>query len=348
MSNLIKMNGIPTFKSSKGFRYPQFWEFYKAHDRMHWTADEINLSQDLQDFNKASIEEKEFITNVMRLFTQNEVQVGYGYASMLRIFKPIEVHAMLANFNAREYTHIENYSLFTETIGLPNSIYSEFLDIPVMAQKAEYLEKAKVKKYEDYKAMGLSNIELDKVYRCDIARMLGVYAGGTENVSLMAQFAALLKYQFEGKYPGLCAIVEFSIKEETMHGVGNSALFREFIGENPDIWTDELKFDIYEGIREIVAYETALVDYLNPPHMTNESLKRYIEYRGDIALKELGMKQNWGTSINPLPYMDDVVGVQLTDFFSGSVTEYSKTVEGNWGEIDYARWQDTEVIDARD
>lgn len=339
MSNLIHMNGIPTFKSSKGFRYPQFWEYYLKHDRMHWTASEINMSQDIQDFARASAEEREFITSVMRLFTQNEVIVGTGYATMLRIFKPMEVQAMLSNFMAREYTHIENYSLFTETIGLGNEIYSEFLSIPVMSTKTEYLDKAKVKKFEEYKAMNLSNSELDRVYRSDIAAMLATYAGGAENISLMAQFAALLKFQFQGKYPGLCTIVEYSIREETLHGIGNSHLFRTFISENPDIWNDELKFRIYEAIRETVSYEHALIDYLNPPHMSNADLKRYVEYRGDIALKELGMKPNWATTVNPLPYMDDVVGVQLTDFFSGSVTEYTKTISGSWDQIDYTHWR---------
>lgn len=338
MSNLIHLNGIPTFKGANGFRYPEFWEFYKQHDRMHWTSETINLSKDVADFARASEEEKVFITNVMKLFTQNEVVVGTGYATMLRVFKPMEVQAMLSNFMAREYTHIENYSLFTETIGLSNSIYSDFLDIPVMATKTEYLDKAKVKKYEDYKIMNLSNSDLDRVYRSDIAAMVATYAGGAENISLMAQFAALLKYQFEGKYPGLCAIVEYSIKEETVHGIGNSALFRKFISENTDIWNDELKYRIYEAIRETVAYEHALIDYLNPPHISNESLKRYVEYRGDIALKELGMKPNWNTTINPLPYMDDVVGTILTDFFSGSVTEYSKQVQGSWDLIDYTAW----------
>lgn len=339
MSNLLHMNGIPTFKSKSGFRYPQFWDYYMRHDRMHWTASQINLTKDIQDFQQASKEEKEFITNVMRLFTQNEVLVGTGYATMLRIFKPMEVQAMLSNFMAREYTHIENYSLFTETIGLGNEVYSEFLSIPVMSTKTEYLDKAKVKKFEEYKAMHLSNVELDKTYRSDVAAMLATYAGGAENISLMAQFAALLKYQFEGKYPGLCSIVEYSIKEETVHGIGNSHLFRTFISENQDIWNDELKFKIYEAIRETVAYEHALIDYLNPPHMPNSDLKAYVEYRADIALKELGMKENYGRRINPLGYMDDVVGTILTDFFSGSVTEYTKAVQGSWDQIDYSNWR---------
>lgn len=305
-----------------------------------WTADEINLGPDIQDYSKASEDERDYIRKVMQTFTGNEVTVGYGYATMLRIFKPNEVVAMLSNFMAREFTHQENYSLFTETIGLPDSIYSDFLDVPVMATKMEYLEKAKVRKYEDYKATGLTDAQVDREFRRAVARMVAVYAGGTELVSLYAQFAALLSYQFDNKYPGLCQIVEFSIREEAMHGKGNCELFRTYISENPDIWDDALKYDIYEAFREIVAYEHALIEYLNPPHMPNESLKRYVEYCADNALKELGMKANYDIPKNPLPFMDDVVGVILTDFFSGTVTSYTKEVEGSWGDITFDHWKD--------
>lgn len=338
MSNLLKVNGIPTFKGTKGFRYPEFWELYKALDRMHWTADEINMSTDIQDRAKAEPHEVHTIEGTMKLFTQHEVQVGYGYSKLLNIFKPNEVQAWLSRAQASEFTHQESYSLFTETIGLENKVYQEFLDIPVMAQKTQYLEKAKVKKYEDYKHLGLSDIDLDFQYRSDVARMLAVYGGGTELVTLMGQFAMLLAYQFQNKYNGLCQLVEYSIKDEQLHGKGNCLLFRTFIEENPDIWTDSLKFDIYEGFREIVAYESAVIDYLNPQHISADDLKQYIKYCADNALNELGMKKNWNITKNPLPFMDDVVGVTLTDFFSGSVTEYSKEVEGNWGDITYTHW----------
>jgi ribonucleoside-diphosphate reductase beta chain len=341
--SLLKTRGLPLFKTEKGFGYPEFWEFYMQHDRMHWTSDEINLSQDVIDFAKASEAERTYITRVMQLFTQNEVMVAnVGYTTMLRIFKPNEVLAMLSNFMAREFTHEENYSLFTETIGLPNSVYTDFLDIPIMQTKTEYLDKAKVRKYEDYKADGLSNVEVDRAYRKGVARMLAVYAGGTEGVSLMSQFACLLQFQFQGKYPGLCDIVTFSIREEALHCVGNSALFRRFIEENPDIWDDSLKFDIYEAMREIVAYEFALIDYLQAPHMESDDLKRYVEFCADNALKELGMKPNWNTTVNPLPYMDDALGEILVDFFNGTVSSYSKAVEGDWGDIDYSQYVATD------
>lgn len=336
--SLIKTRGLPVFKDSGGFKYPQFWDFYIKHDRMHWTADNINLAKDIQDYKEAPDEEKRFIENLMRLFTQNEVEVENGYAALLRIFKPVEVQAMLSSFMAREFTHIENYSLFTETIGLPSSIYTDFLDIPVMSTKTEYVDKARVKKMEDYKAMGLSDADMNREYRKDIARMLAVYGGFTEGVSLYAQFAALLKFQFSSKYPGLSDINIYSIKEEYMHHVGNAALFRTFIEENQDIWDDALKYDIYEAAREIVSYEHALIDYLNPPHMSKNELKRYVEYCADNALLELGMKTNWGIKKNPLPYMDDILGTVQTDFFSGRVTEYTKQIQGNWSDIKFNNW----------
>ena len=124
-----------------------------------------------------------------------------------------------------------------------------------------------------------------------------------------------------------------------MHLKGNAHLFREFIQENLDIWDDALKFDIYQAFREIVAYEHYLIDYLNPPHMPNESLKRYVEYCADNALLELGMKPNWNIPKNPLEYMDDVVGTVLTDFFSGSVTAYTKSVVGEWDSVKYDHWE---------
>lgn len=336
--SLIKQPAISPFKSESGFRYPQFWDYFKSHDRLHWVAEEINLSKDIQDFNNASPEEQAYIKGVLRLFTQNEIEVGKGYSTLLRIFKPVEVQAMLANFMAREYTHIENYSLFTETIGLPDSFYSEFLDIPVMSTKTEYVDKAKVKKFEDYKSMGLSDAETHREFRRDIARMLGVYGGFTEGVSLYAQFAGLLKFQFENKYPGLSDINLFSIKEEALHNKGNSALFRTFISENQDIWDDTLKYEIYEAAREVVSYEHALIDYLNPPHMSKDDLKRYVEYCADNALKELGMKANWNIPSNPLPYMDDAVGSIQADFFATRVTDYTKQLQGSWDLIDYTQW----------
>jgi len=315
--------------------YSWAYDYWKTHEKMHWTEEEVSLAEDVKDFNKAGPEEVEFITNILRLFTQNDLMVGQGYDVMLRIFKPTEVQMMLRTFANRENTHISAYALLTETLGFGDEIYSEFLEIPLMEGKTEYIDKAKVKKFEDYKSEGMSNAEVDNQFRRGVARMLAVYAGATEGISLMAQFAMLLQYQFDNKYKGMCQIVDWSIKDEAQHQEGNSKLFREFIKENSDIWDDDLKYEIYQAVREIVEYEKSLVDYLNPPHMDKELVKQYIEYMADNALKMLGMKANYKHKENPLPFMDEITsGVSLVNFFENRVTDYAKgDLTGSWDEL---------------
>ena len=269
----------------------------------------------------------------MLLFTGNEVLVELGYAKLSTVFAPREIVNWMICAGNSEVIHEKAYSLFTETIGLLPTIYADFLSVNVMKTKTQYINNAKVKNYEEYKNMGLTMVELDREYRRDIAKQLAVYGGGTENVSLFAQFAMLLSYQFQNKYKGLCTIVEYSIRDEFIHHKGNSHVFREFIKENPDIWDDSLKFEIYEAFREMVAYEEALIDYLNPPHMSNSECKQYVRFQADNALLELGMKRNFNVTKNPFPFMEEVTSTILTDFFSGRVTSYSRVLHGDRDEL---------------
>ena len=126
----------------------------------------------------------------------------------------------------------------------------------------------------------------------------------------------------------VASIIEHIRRDEYTHHLGNSHLFRQYITENPDIWDDELKFDIYESMREIVAYEDALIDYLNPKE--KDKFKTYVRYQANSALLELGMKANWEQAlVNPFEFMSLITGTVITDFFSGKVTQYSKKMLGS-------------------
>jgi len=327
----------------KPMKYPEAFNYWETHDKLVWHYDEVPLASDVEDFNKADEEEQEFITQVMRLFTQNDIEVAHGYDVLLRIFKPTEVTMMLRGHADRENTHISAYSLFTETLGFEDSFYTEFLDDATMSDKIAYVEKSQVMKYEQYEK-DYYQIEplIDKPleeyisyrYRQDIMFMLAVYASLTEGVSLFAQFAMLLAYQFENKYKGLCTIVEWSIKDEEAHVQGNSWLFRTFVEENKDVFDDNIKRRIYQSARDIVEKECKLIDELNPPHMDNETVKDYVKYITDQRLKLIGFKPNWDIPTNPLPFMEEVTMDVLTNMFSGRVTEYGKSsITGDWESV---------------
>jgi ribonucleoside-diphosphate reductase beta chain len=325
----------------KPMNYPQAYEYWNTHESMHWLFDEVPLADDVEDFTKADEEEREFITGVMRLFTQNDCEVSMGYSVMLRVFKPTEVQMMLHSFGAREQTHIAAYSLFTETLGFDDSFYTEFLDDDQMKDKIDFVEESVVKKYEEYQeefyhqtAFDDMNEYINYRYKHDIMYMLAVYATITEGISLFAQFAMLLKFQLDNKYKGLGTIVEWSIKDEEMHVQGNSWLFRTFVKENMDVFDDVIKRRIYSAVRAIVEKECELVDSLNPPHMDKEEVKDYIKYIADQRLKLIGFKANYGIKENPLPFMEEITSTVLTNFFEGKVTEYAKgALTGSWEEL---------------
>jgi glutaredoxin 3 len=89
------------------------------------------LSEDVTDWKggKVSAVEKEYITNILRLFTQSDVAVGQNYYDQfIPKFKNNEVRNMLGSFAAREGIHQRAYALLNETLGLPESEYHKFLN----------------------------------------------------------------------------------------------------------------------------------------------------------------------------------------------------------------------------
>jgi len=133
-------------------------------------------------------------------------------------------------------------------------------------------------------------------------------------------------------------IVTWSVRDESLHVEGMSKLFRTYIQENPDIWTDELKYEIYTAAERTVQLEDAFIDVcfsdvnidLNP-----EDVKTYIRWIADRRLLGLGMKAIFNISENPLPWLDYMLNaVEHTNFFENRSTEYAKaSTTGSWSDI---------------
>lgn len=334
--SLINQKGI---KSYKPFEYPQAYQRFKEHEQAHWLPEEVSLGDDVKDWKTLTEKEQVFIKNIFLLFTQNDVQVGAGYDVLLRVFKPTEVQMMLRSQANRESVHMDAYSLLLDTLGFDEDVYSQFLEVPVMATKIDYIESAKVKKYEEYRALGLTQEELDSTFKRDIAKMLAVYGAFTEGVSLFAQFALLLNYQRFNLLKGMCQIVSWSIKDEEMHVQNNAWIFKTFIEENPNIWDDSLKFEIYEASRQIVDRELAYIDYVfdngHTKGLVREDVKNYIKYTMDRRLLQIGLKANYRIEVNPLVWLEEILNtVEFTNFFENRVTEYVKaSTQGSWLDI---------------
>tara|TARA_B100000579_G_scaffold211905_1_gene173181 strand:+ start:219 stop:605 length:387 start_codon:yes stop_codon:yes gene_type:complete len=115
-------------------------------------------------------------------------------------------------------------------------------------------------------------------------------------------------------------------------------IFKEFIKENPEIWTPQLKKDIYEACRTIVEHEDAFIDLafeMGPLQgLTAKEVKDYIRFIGNRRLVQLGLEPIYNVDKNPLTWLDTMLNaVEHMNFFEGRATEYSKaSTKGNWSE----------------
>ena len=307
-------------KTYKPFKYPWAVEITKKHEEIHWIEDEAELSEDIQDWRtKPPGPEKEFITQVLRLFTQSDVQVGENYHEFLiPKFKNNEIRNMLSSFANREGVHQRAYALLNDTLGLPDEEFHAFLEYKAMADKIDFMSNGDTSSHT-----GLALALAQSVFN--------------EGMSLFASFVMLLNFQRFGKMKGMGTIVEWSIRDETMHVQGNAKLFREFCEEHPRIVNDELKSKIYSMAKEAVKLEDRFIDLAYNGHevqgLSKEEVKQYIRQIADRRLLQLGLKPNFKAKDNPLPWLDWVLnGASHDNFFEKRVTEYSVVgMEGDWG-----------------
>ena len=307
----------------KPFVYPWAFEFYKRQQQMHWLPEEVPLQDDIRDYKeKLSEGERTLIDNIFKFFTQADVDVCCGYAKhYLPTFKQPEIRMMLVSYAAMEAVHQEAYSLLLETLGKSDDMYQEFFDIQAMSEKHDYLT--------DF------NMETPH----EMAKTMAVYSGFTEGVQLFSSFAILLNYPRHNMMKGMGQIVTWSIRDETLHVEGMSQLFRTYIKENPDLWNDNLKYEIYCAAERTVELEDAFIDLCfenaEVPDLTAQEIKDYIRYIADRRLLGLGMKKIFGSEQNPLPWLDYMLnGVEHTNFFENRATEYARaSTTGNWQDI---------------
>jgi ribonucleoside-diphosphate reductase beta chain len=141
MIKKLKSNLADTRDSFKPFNYPWAYDAWLKHEQSHWMHTEVPMVEDVKDWKKKlSAEEKQFLTHIFRFFTQGDIDVAGGYVNnYLPYFPQPEVRMMLLGFAAREALHIAAYSHLIETLGLPETMYNEFLAYEEMKAKHDYV-----------------------------------------------------------------------------------------------------------------------------------------------------------------------------------------------------------------
>ncbi len=306
----------------KPFRYPWAYDAWLMQQRIHWLPEEVPLAEDVKDWHKnLSKKEVNLLTQIFRFFTQADIEVNNCYMKHYsQVFGPTEVQMMLAAFSNMETVHIAAYSHLLDTIGIPEVEYQAFMKYKEMKDKYDYMQEFNVNSKED------------------IALTLSVFGAFTEGLQLFASFAILMNFPRFNKMKGMGQIVSWSVRDETLHTNSIIKLFRTFISENPEIWTDEMKNKIYNACQTIVSHEDAFIDLAfeqgGVQGLEAEEVKKYIRYIADYRLTQLDLDPLYHVGKNPLPWLEELLnGVEHTNFFENRATEYSKaSTQGTWEE----------------
>jgi len=309
----------------KPFNYPWAFDAWLKHEQSHWLHTEVPMAEDVKDWKKKlTNEEKHFLTNIFRFFTQGDIDVAGGYVkNYLPYFPQPEIRMMLMGFAAREALHIAAYSHLIETLGMPESTYNEFLEYEEMKDKHDYVTE-------------LSSKNGDKA---STAAHIAVFSAFTEGMQLFSSFIMLLNFPRHGLMKGMGQIVTWSIVDETMHAESMIRLFRTYIEENKEIWNDKLKEKIYSIAEKMVELEDKFIDLAfsqgDMRDLNSIDVKKYIRYIADRRLISLGMKGIFKVKKNPLPWVEEMINAPVHgNFFENRVTDYAKgALKGSWEDV---------------
>jgi len=307
----------------KPFEYQEAFEFYKNQHRAHWLADEVPLASDLNDWKlKLNESEKNLIGNILKSFAQTEVHVNDYWSTKVSVWFPKpEIQAMARVFADFESIHAEAYARLNEELGLDD--FKAFMEDETSKSKIERLIEVPGNTIEEQ------------------AVSLAIFSAFTEGVNLFSSFAVLMSFQLRNLMKGTGQIVEWSVRDESLHSKAGCWLFRTLLKEQPLLDTFELKNKIVEACELSVklefdfiekAFEMGDIEGLN-----KDQLKAFIKARANEKLIELGYNAIYN-DIDPnlLKQMDWfghlTSGKTHQDFFAGRVTSYAKST-ADWDDL---------------
>lgn len=286
-------------------QYHEIWQMYKKAEASFWTAEEVDLSKDMADWERLNDDERHFISHILAFFAASDGIVNENLA--LRFLREVQVPEARSFYFLQvfiENVHAEMYSLLIDTY-IKDTRQREYLfnaidTIPCIAKKAEWA----MRWIEDEK----SSFAI---------RLVGFAA--VEGIFFSGAFAAIFWLKKRGLMPGLTFSNELISRDEGLHCDFACMLF-SYMQEKPDVST------VTAIITEAVKIEQEFLTEALPCKligMNADLMKIYIEFVADRLLGALGCPKIYKVE-NPFDFMDLISLQGKTNFFERRVGEYQK------------------------
>jgi len=281
------------------------WEMYKTQEMAFWTAEEIDLAQDLTDWDeKLNDDEKHYIKNVLAFFAASDGIVNENLAeNFLSEVQYPEAKFFYGNQIMIENIHSETYSLLIDTYIKSSKekdrLFNALETVPSVKKKGDW---------------ALKWVESDSF----VERLIAFAA--VEGIFFSGSFCSIFWLKKRGLMPGLSFSNELISRDEGLHCLFACLLYKNHI--NNKLTEERVKGIICEAVeieKEFVT-ESLPVSLVG---MNAKLMSQYIEYVADYWLVELGYTKVYGSEC-PFDFMEMLSLKNKTNFFEKKVSDYQK------------------------
>ena len=294
-------------------QHDDVWKMYKKQVDCFWVAQEVDLSKDLNDWDKLTNDEKHFISMVLAFFAASDGLVLENLAS--RFMNDVQVSEARAFYGfqiAMENIHSEMYSLLIDTYirdsHEKDKLFNALENYPCIAKKADWAKKW----------IG------DK--RSSFATRLVAFAS-IEGIFFSSAFSSIYWLKKRGILPGLTFSNELISRDEALHTEFAVLLYSKLQRKLP-------KKKIHDIIKEAVEIEKEFITEAIPCRMIGMNstlMTQYIEFVADRLALQLGYDKIYNSQ-NPFDFMELISIESKVNFFERTNSEYAlanKTVDSN-------------------
>jgi ribonucleoside-diphosphate reductase beta chain len=286
-------------------QHDDIWKFYKQAEASFWTAEEIDLSQDLNDWNeKLNDDERHFVKHILAFFAASDGIVNENLAeNFVKEVQYTEAKFFYGFQIMMENIHSETYSLLIDTY-IKDAKEKDYLfnaidTVPCVRKKA------------DWALRWISNGTFQE-------RLIAFAA--VEGIFFSGSFCSIFWLKKRGLMPGLTFSNELISRDEGMHCDFACLLYNRHL-KNP------LDPEVVKNIiTDAVEIEKEFVSDALPVNligMNAEMMRQYIEFVADRLLVSLGLPKTYHVE-NPFPWMEMISLQGKTNFFEKRVGDYQK------------------------
>ena len=305
----------------KPIHYQWAMDLYDQAVANTWFPNEIQLAQDLADWEKMTDEERHAVTFLMSYFNPHELLVNKALAfGVYPYVNAAECHLYLAKQMWEEANHCMAFEYVLDTFPIDrDKAYSAHVDEKVMAAKEEFETRYIKRMTED--TMDITTTDGKK----DFIRNLIAYNIILEGIWFYSGFMVALSFRQRNLLRNFGSLIDWIVRDESLHLKFGINLILTVIEENEDLqdpaFAEEIKQMILDGVAMEEEYNKALLpngilglnaDYIN----------QYVKYLTDRRLEELGFEPHYNVS-NPAKWMATANDTyELVNFFESTNTSY--------------------------